>query len=189
MSNPLQAVAGELDFGDGLEARPDRSSSDGRPSQLLPVVRRHPETGVPTEDYLRSTFLPHHLENDSHSGEVARVPSCHCKRVTGLVRVGVLYGPRLGAWNLGNGMVARDDVARAPPSKARTLKGARPTPAGETRTGRLSLTQSGDVQGTSTKDWSGNFQAVCVAKSSGQRGAAADIEGHPRPPNSASRDD
>jgi putative SOS response-associated peptidase YedK len=50
MNNPLQAIVGELDFGDDLE---------GRPSQLLPVVRRHPETGAPTEGYLRWGLIPH----------------------------------------------------------------------------------------------------------------------------------
>jgi len=59
MGHPLQSDAGELDFGDGLDARPDRDSGDGRPSQLLPVVRRHPETGAPTEGYLRWGLIPH----------------------------------------------------------------------------------------------------------------------------------
>src|SRR5580704_8113202 len=59
MGHPLQSDAGELDFGDDLEARPDRNSGDGRPSQLLPVVRRHPETGAPTEGYLRWGLIPH----------------------------------------------------------------------------------------------------------------------------------
>lgn len=59
MNDPLHVDAGELDFGDDLEARPGRNSGDGRPSQLLPVVRRHPETGAPTEGYLRWGLIPH----------------------------------------------------------------------------------------------------------------------------------
>jgi putative SOS response-associated peptidase YedK len=59
MSHPLQADAGELDFGDDLDARQDRNSGDRRPSQLLPVVRRHPETGAPTEGYLRWGLIPY----------------------------------------------------------------------------------------------------------------------------------
>jgi hypothetical protein len=51
MGHPLQADTGELDFGDDLEAWSDRNGGDGRPSQLLPV-RRHPETGAPTEGYI-----------------------------------------------------------------------------------------------------------------------------------------
>lgn len=35
------------------------SSGDGRPAQLLPVIRRHPETGLPTEGYLRWGLIPH----------------------------------------------------------------------------------------------------------------------------------
>jgi putative SOS response-associated peptidase YedK len=58
MSHILQVDSGELDFGEDLEARPDRDSGDGRPSQLLPVVRRHPETGAPTEGYLRWGLIP-----------------------------------------------------------------------------------------------------------------------------------
>src|ERR1700722_9824897 len=59
MSDQLHVDAGELDFGDDLYARPDRKTGDGRPSQLLPVVRRHPETGAPTEGYLRWGLIPH----------------------------------------------------------------------------------------------------------------------------------
>jgi hypothetical protein len=50
------------------------------------------------------------------------VHNYHCKRDTGLVRVGLLHGPRMGAWYLDHGMVARDGVARAASSKTRALK-------------------------------------------------------------------
>jgi putative SOS response-associated peptidase YedK len=49
----------EFDFGDDIVPQPNRGSGDGRPSQLLPVVRRHPETGAPTEGYLRWGLIPH----------------------------------------------------------------------------------------------------------------------------------
>lgn len=36
-----------------------RSQGNGRPAALLPVVRRHPETGQPTQDNLRWGLIPH----------------------------------------------------------------------------------------------------------------------------------
>src|SRR5580704_15816296 len=51
------------------------------------------------------------------SKETIHVHNYHCKRDTGLVRVGFFYGPRLGAWYLDYGMVARDGMARAASSK------------------------------------------------------------------------
>jgi hypothetical protein len=56
------------------------------------------------------------------SEETIHVHNYHCKRNTGLVRVGVLYGPRLGAWYMDHGILARDGVARAASSKTRALK-------------------------------------------------------------------
>ena len=59
MGNSLKAPIVEFDLGDDPETRPPVAPGDGRPSQLLPVVRRHPETGVPTEGYLRWGLIPH----------------------------------------------------------------------------------------------------------------------------------
>ena len=36
-----------------------RLHGNGRPAELLPVVRRHPETGMPTQDDLRWGLIPH----------------------------------------------------------------------------------------------------------------------------------
>ena len=36
-----------------------RLHGNGRPAQLLPVVRRHPDTGLPTQDDLRWGLIPH----------------------------------------------------------------------------------------------------------------------------------
>ena len=36
-----------------------RLQGNGRPAQLLPVVRRHPDTGLPTQDDLRWGLIPH----------------------------------------------------------------------------------------------------------------------------------
>jgi hypothetical protein len=57
----------------------------------------------------------------------------------------------LGAWDLDHGMGAWDGVARASPSKTRALK--RTAGSAHARTGRLSLTLSGTVQGLSNFLW------------------------------------
>jgi hypothetical protein len=49
----------EFDIGDDRETRPQQVLGAGRPSQLPPVVRRHPRTGAPTEGYLRWGLIPH----------------------------------------------------------------------------------------------------------------------------------
>jgi putative SOS response-associated peptidase YedK len=36
--------------------------TSARPSQILPVIRRHPETGQPTEGYLRWGLIPHNAK-------------------------------------------------------------------------------------------------------------------------------
>jgi hypothetical protein len=54
--------------------------------------------------------------------ETTHVHNYHRKLDTGLVRMGILYGPRLGAGYLDHGMVARDGVAREASSKTRALK-------------------------------------------------------------------
>jgi putative SOS response-associated peptidase YedK len=59
MGNSLKVPVVGFGFGDDRESCPALASGDGRPSQLLPVVRRHPETGVPTEGYLRWGLIPH----------------------------------------------------------------------------------------------------------------------------------
>ena len=56
------------------------------------------------------------------SKETIHVHNYHCKRDTGMVRVGILYGPRLGAWYMDYGLAARDAVARAASSRTRALK-------------------------------------------------------------------
>jgi len=80
--------------------------------------------------------------------ETTHVHNYHRKRDTGLVRVGVLYGPRLGAWHLDHGMVARDGVARAASSKTLALKPHRRIsrcrePAGRSAGRRLDTRRTG----------------------------------------------
>jgi hypothetical protein len=91
---------------------------------------------------------------DSYCGKATHVHNYHCKRVAGLVRLGILYGSRVGAWYLDNGMVARNGVARAPPRKTRALK-THGRLSGVRRENRPAVANPvGDVQGgTSTGDW------------------------------------
>lgn len=42
------------------------SQGNGRPAQLLPVVRRNPDTGLPTQDDLRWALIPHTAKHRPH---------------------------------------------------------------------------------------------------------------------------
>jgi hypothetical protein len=60
------------------------------------------------------------------SKEAIRVHNYHCKRIVGLVRLGIIYGPRMGAWYLDYGLAPGVDVARTSSGAARPLISAHP---------------------------------------------------------------